>query len=114
MAAVEESFFKLSSSAVPFSVHLLMLSTLPCLTFLQFGLSSASHFNRGKKLTYKMNRLPQTHLYGQSREDVWMVEEMGCAGNRRGVKDSNYYPIDFHWCGGENKCFSVNVHSTWQ
>lgn len=66
----------------------------------------------GKCLLYKMNWLSLAHPNGQCVENVW-TEKMGWGGDRRGVKYYNYHVIDFHWCDQENKCYSVNVDSTW-
>lgn len=57
---------------------------------------------------HKMNAL--AHQCGENTVGV----RMGCDGERKGVKYCNYHPIDFQWRDRENKCYSVNVHSTWR
>lgn len=62
----------------------------------------------GRCRVHKMNAL--AHQCGANRAGV----RMGCGGERKGVKYCNYHPIDFQWRDRENKCYSVNVHSTWR
>lgn len=61
----------------------------------------------GGCMVHKMNAL--AHQCGENTARV----RMGCGGERKGVKYCNYHPIDFHWRDRENKCYSVNVRSTW-